>query len=67
MNNIKDIKQKVNSKYGMIGHHHNTNETRGALTTAYIMFYLLEIVFGNTYCDTDSIYLIKNKSEGKNE
>ena len=66
MNNIKDMKQKVNSKYGILGHH-NTNETRGALVTAYIMHYLLKIVFNNVYCDTDSIYLINNESEGKDE
>ena len=66
MNNIKDMKQKVNSKYGIHGHH-NTIETRGALATAYIKLYLLKIVFNNVYCDTDGIYLINNDSEGKNE
>ena len=63
MNNKKD----VNNKYGMFGSIHNTNETRGALATAYIMRYLLKIVFNSTYCDTDSIYLINNESEGKDE
>lgn len=68
MNNKKD----VNNKYGMFKSIHNTDETRGslatrgALATGCIMLYLLEIVFNNTYCDTDSVYLI-NKSEGKNE
>ena len=70
MNNIKDIKQKVNSKYGMLGYHHNTNETWGSLATAHIMFYLLEIIYCDTdsiYCDTDSIYLINKESECKYE
>lgn len=67
MNNIKDIKQKVNSKYGMFGHHYNTNETWGACVTSSIMFYLLEIYFDCVYCDTDSIYLINNESECKDE
>ena len=53
MNNKKDV--------------NNINETSGALATAYIMLYLLKIIFDNTYCDTDSIYLINNKSEDKNE
>ena len=63
MNNKKD----VNNKYGMFGSSHNINETRGALATGYIMFYLLKIVFNNIYCDTDSIYLINKESEWKNE
>ena len=67
MNNIKDIKQKVNSKYGMFGPHYNTDETWGACVTSNIMFYLLEIYFDYAYCDTDSIYLINNESECKDE
>lgn len=63
MNNKKD----VNNKYGMFESIHNINETCGALATTYIMLYLLEIVFNNAYCDTDSIYLINNKSEDKDE
>lgn len=68
MNNIKDVKQKVNSKYGMLGYHHNTNETWGALATLYIMLYLLEFIYcdaDSIYCDTDSIYFINYESEIK--